>query len=177
VLSQSRSTKVFAAALISIGIGAIILNILDKSPPPAGAFSLSEYYHLAPVEKVISYNIARTSHHWNSIKISYSNTKPIGTDKQSAQSSLVNYHFIIWNGLIGEDGQIQPTWKWQKQKSIKPFRSRDGSEKTIHICIIADGKITYPTDCQIKRTEMLVEALSRRFDIQPASIYYPPNWW
>lgn len=179
-MSQSRSTKVLTAGLISIGILAVVLKILGNNPPPAGAFSLSEYYHLAPIEKVISSNIARTSRHWNSIEISYINTKPIVINKQSSRSDLVNYdvlnyHFIVWNGLIGGNGQIQSTEKWQRQLSITPGRKWYGSEQTIHIGVMADDKITYPTDFQIKRTEALVEALSRRFDIQSESIYYPDN--
>ena len=54
--SQSRRTKVFAAALISIGIGAVILKFLGSNPPPAAAFSLSEYWHLRPVEKMIEFD-------------------------------------------------------------------------------------------------------------------------
>ncbi len=175
-MSQSRRTKVFVAALISIGIGSAILKFLGNNPPPAGAFSLSEYCHLAPIEKVISPNSARTSRHWNSIEISYSSTRPIGIDKQRSRSNsfnydVLNYHFFVWNGLIGTDGQIQSTEKWQKQLPITPGQTWQGSEQTIQIGIIVNGKINRPTDFQIKRTEALVDALSKRFDIQPESIY------
>lgn len=180
MLSQSRSTKVFAAALISIAIGAVLLKTLSNNPPPAGAFSLSEYYHLAPIEKAISSNIVQPGRRWNRIEISYSSAKPIGIDNRFSRSGLLNYdvlnyHFIVWNGLIGGDGQIESTEKWQRQLSIMPGRTWYGSEQTIHIGVITDGKIAYPTNFQIKRTETLVEALSRRFDIQSASIYYPDN--
>jgi len=176
-----RSTKVFAAALISIGIGAVVLKTLGSNPPLAGAFSLSEYYHLAPIEKVISSNVARTSRHWDCIEIGYSGTKAGNIKQLASLNGLVNpedinCHFVICNGLGAGDGQIQPTGKWQRQWSITPARTMYGSEQTIHICVIADSKITHPTDFQIKRTEALVETLSRRFDIQPASIYYPDNW-
>ena len=176
-----RDTKVFAAALISIGIGAIALNIIGNSPPPAGAFSLSEYYHLAPIEKVISSNIAQADGHWNRIEISYSSTEPIGLDKWSSRSASVNYdvfncHFIVWNGLIGGDGQIQSTEKWQKQLSAAPGQTWYCSEQTIRIGVIANSKTAYPTDFQIKKTEALVETLSRMFDIRSASIYYPDMW-
>lgn len=182
MLSQPRRTKVFAAALISIVILAVALKSLNSSPPPAGAFSLSEYYHLAPVEKVISSNISQTSRHWNSIEINYTNTKPIVINKQSSRSDLVNYdvlncHFIVWNGLVGGNGQIQSTEKWQKQLLTIPGRTWYGSEQTIRIGVIADDKINYPTDFQTKRTEALVEVLSRMFDIKSESIYYPGNWW
>ena len=180
--SKPRRTKVFLAALISIGIAAVILKALGGNPPLAGAFSLSDYYCLVPIEKVISSNIVGPSGRWACIDISYSGTSTGDTDQSSSLSSLVNddvlnYHFIVCNGLIGGDGQIQPTWKWQRQKSAIPARTTYGSEQTIYIRVITRGKIPSPTDFQIRRTEALVEALVRRFDIQSGSIYYPDNWW
>jgi hypothetical protein len=182
VLFQYRSTKVFAAALISIGIGAVVLKTLGSNPPLAGAFSLSEYYHLASIEEVISSNVAQTSRYWDRIEIGYSGTKAGNIKQLASLNGLVNpeninCHFVICNGLGAGDGQIQPTEKWQRQWSIATGQTWYGSKQTIHINVIADGKITYPTDFQIKRTEALVEALSRRFDIQSESIYYPDNWW
>ena len=182
VLSQSRSTKVFAVALISIGIGAVVLKVLGNNPPPAGAFSLSEYYHLVPIEKVIFSNIARSSSIWDSIEISYSSTEPIGIDKQYSRSGpfnydVLSYHFFVWNGSIGADGQIQSTEKWHKQLLITPDQTWHGGEQTIRIAVISNGKITYPTDFQRKKAEALAAALSRKFHIQSASIYYPGNWW
>ena len=181
MLFQSRSTKVFVAALISIGIGAILLKTLGNTPPLAGAFSLSEYYHLAPVEEVISSDVTRTRRRWNCIKIRYSGTKAGNIKQLASLNGMVNpedinCHFVICNGLGDGDGQIQPTEKWQRQWAIASDLTSYGSEQTIHICVIADNKIARPTNFQIKRTEALVEELSRKFDIQSALIYYPDNW-
>lgn len=181
MLCKDRSAKVFVTALISIVIGTLVLKTLGSNPLNAGAFSLSEYYQLGPVERVISSNIARTSHHWNSIEISYTNTKLIAVNEQFSPSDLINhdvlnYHFIVWNGLIGEDGQIQSTAKWQRQLSTTPDDARYGGEQTIHIGVIVDSTNTHSTDLQTGRTEMLVQVLSRRLGIQPASICYPDNW-
>ena len=41
---------------------------------------------------------------------------------------------------------------------------------------MADGKITKPTNTQIKRTEAPVEILSVKFSVPPAKIFYP-NYW
>jgi hypothetical protein len=182
MLFQYRNTKVLVAALISIAIGAVVLKTLDSNPLPAGAFSLSEYYHLAPVEKVIPSNIAQTNLCWNSIEISYINAKAIVDNKQYSRSDLfnhniLNYHFIVWNSFVGGNGQIQSPEKWQSQLPTTPGRTWYGSEEVIHIGVIIDGKIPHPTDFQIKRTEALVEALSIRFNIPAESIYYPDNWW
>ena len=182
MLSQSRSTRVFMSALISRGIGAVVLNILDNTPSPVGAFSLSEYYHLVPVEKLIPFDIPRSGGNWEYIEIDYiaADTDIIGQRYavgSSADYDPFNYHFIVWNGDIGRDGQIQPAPKWQKQEPSAPTLTRYAGEQTIHICVITDATITRPSDFQIKRTVALVDALSKRFDIQSASIHYPDNWW
>jgi len=179
--AQTRSVKVFAAALISVTIGAVILKTLGNNPISAGAFSLSDYYRLEPIEKVFSSRVARFSSCWNRIQIYYSGTKAGNVEQLAALNGLagpenINCHFVICNGLGGSDGQIQPTEKWQRQWLIIPDRSSCDVGRTIRLCIIADDKIARPTDCQIKRTEALVEGLSRKFNIQFASIYYPDNW-
>jgi hypothetical protein len=231
---HSRQTKVFAALLVSITAGAIILKALGNNPPSAGAFCLSRYYGLSPVEKCILSRAAQYPQSWSHIEIYYSSTKPGGAGiKADATSEHINGHFVICNGRIGYDGQILPTEEWQRQHSIIPEQNPNGkgvsqpvsfgpapmdfcqptrlaklvgaagktpihhSKRTIYISVMADdkaagpvrnsttgnmiqkGKISNaarPTDFQIKRTEALVEGLSRKFDIRPESIHYPDNW-
>jgi hypothetical protein len=178
---QPREAKIFAALLISMTTGAIVLMVLGNNLPSAGAFCLSRYYHLDPVEEAIFSQIAQPPGRWNRIEVYYSGTKAGNIEQLVSLSGLacpedINCHFIICNGLGGDDGQIQPTEKWQRQWSTIPGRTWHGSEQTIRICVIADGKNTRPTDFQIKRLEVLVEQLQRKFDIQPDSIYYPSDW-
>ncbi len=267
---RSRQTKVFAALLVSITVGAIILKALGNNPPSAGAFCLSRYYRLDPVEKSILSRAAQDPGRWSHIEIYYSGTgaptKPADATLRSSslrstrggydqgrrcrpgnavtcgsnrripdtqrESRIQNRdsrcHFVVCNGSIGHDGQILPTEIWQRQcpphqlyhcgqsqtgdrqrtigggqlvRSKTPTRR---SEQTIYICVIADDKVTRPvrnlsddsqdstmgniiqkgkitngarpTDFQIKRTEALVEGLSRKFNIRPESIHYPDNW-
>ena len=239
---RSRQAKVFAALLVSITVGAIILKALGNNPPSAGAFCLSRYYRLDPVEKSILSRAAQYPGRWSHIEIYYSgtgaSTKPTegGPERSSGldrtglrpdlgrrcrpgnaatrvsnkripdtqrefriQNQASRCHFVICNGSIGHDGQILPTEEWQRQCLIVPGQNWNGkgvsrsaslgaaptdfcktpthrSEQTIYICVIADDKVTRPTDFQIKRTEALVEGLSRKFNIRPESIHYPDNW-
>ena len=178
---QPRQAKIFAALLISMTAGAIALMVLGNNPPSAGAFCLSRYYHLDPVEKAISSQAAQLRGRWSSIEIYYSGTKAGNIEQLASLSGLtspkdINFHFCLCNGLGADDGQILTTEKWQKQWSIIPGRTWYGSGQTIRICVIADGKTARPTDFQIKRVEALVEGLCRKFDIQPDSIYYPSDW-
>lgn len=178
--NQPRVAKVLAALLISMTIGAIVLMALGDNPPQAGPFCLSAYYRLNPVEKAILSQAPQSPSRWNAIEIYYSGTKHGNIERLAALKALestddLNCHFCLCNGIGGADGQIQSTLKWQKQWSLVPGRTWYGTGQTIRICVIADGKKSPPTDCQIKRLEALVEGLSRKFDIQPQRIYYPGN--
>jgi hypothetical protein len=179
--NQPRVAKVLAALLISMTIGAIILMVLGNHPPSAGPFCLSSYYRLDPIEKAIFSQAAQSPYHWGHIEICYSDTKAGNIEQLASLSGLanpedLNYHFVICNGLGGDDGQILPTEKWQRQWSIIPGQSWYGSSQAIRICVIADNQTAHPTNIQIKRAEALVETLSRKFNISPDYIYYPSDW-
>jgi len=173
-LTGSRHAKVFVILLASMTVGAIILMALGNNPPSAGAFCLSRYYGLDPVEEAITSRAAQSAGRWNCIEIYYSGTKAGNIEQLASLGGLANpedtnCHFVICNGLGGDDGQIQTTEKWQRQYPIRDLNA-------IRICVIADGETTRPTDFQIKRVEALTEALHRKFNIQPESIYYLGDW-
>jgi hypothetical protein len=175
--NQARVAKVLATLLASMTTGAIILMALGHNPPSAGPFSLWTYYSLDPVNKAISSRSIQTNDDWKNIEIYYSGTKTGNIEQLASLSGLtnpddINCHFCVYNGFGGNDGQIQTTKKWQQQS---PANSADAI-KTIRICIIADGKTKHPTDCQLKRIQVLVEALCKRFHIQLSSIEYPIEW-
>ncbi len=178
---QPRVAKVLAALLVSMTAGAVVLMALSNNPPSAGPFCLASYYRLDPVEKAILSRAAQSAERWNCIEIYYSSTKAGNIKQLASLNGLaspkdLNCHFVVCNSLGANDGQIQPTEKWQKQWSIIPSRTWYGSGQTVRICIIADGKTARPTDFQIKRTEALLEGLCRKFDIRPESVYYPRDW-
>ena len=179
--NQARVVKVLAILLASMTVGAIILMTLGHNPPSAGPFSLWSYYCLNPVKEAISSRVAQFSNRWDHIEIFYSGTESGNLESISELNGLtdpidINWHFCLYNGFGGVDGQIQSTDRWQNQRSSIPGGNWYGSDKTIRICIIADGTSSRPTDCQIKRMQILVEELCRRFSILPGSVHYPSNW-
>jgi hypothetical protein len=193
--AQSRQTKVLVALLVSIAVGTLILNALGYNPPSAGAFCLSRYYRLAPVEKAVICDAAQYRGRWRRIEIycsggsseeqtrggAYERVGPLDPLSSVCDSEGLNCHFVIFNGRTGEDGEIQPTEKWKRQCSVN-HQSRSDRQPaladalTIFICIVTDGKIDRPTDFQMKRSEALVEELCRRFNVWPESILYPDVW-
>ncbi|MHC4324186.1 MAG: peptidoglycan recognition protein family protein [Planctomycetota bacterium] len=191
---QSRQTKVLVALLVSIVLCTVILNVLGHNPPSAGAFCLSQYYRLVPVETLISSRDVRRPRYWKWIEIYYGESTSgdlvvAGPNIQIDQLGLLGSdfgreetgcHFIIYNGLAGDDGQIKATEKWNKQLPVN--RPADNNrrrvwqnEQTIYISIVTNSRDPQPTNFQIKRAEVLAGALCREFNIKSESILYPDN--
>lgn len=179
--NQTRVAKVLATLLASMTIGAALLMASGHNPPSAGPFSLWTYCRLDPVKNAIRSQSVQSPERWNRVEIYYSGTKSGNIEQLASHESLskpeyVNCHFCLCNGTGGQDGDIQSTEKWQRQWSATPDQSWYGSGRTIRICVIADGKTAAPTDCQIKRAQVLVEELCRTFRINPQEVYYPGDW-
>ncbi|MHC4567328.1 MAG: peptidoglycan recognition protein family protein [Planctomycetota bacterium] len=179
--NQARVAKVLAALLASMTTGAIVLMALGHNPPSAGPFSLWTYRSLDPVKKAISTEEPQSPNRWNRIDISYSGTRGGNIQQLASRKGLsnpkdANFHFCLCNGSGGHDGQILSTEKWRKQWPAIPGRGWYGNGQTIRICIVADGKTTRMTDNQIKRLQVLVESLCKRFSIRSESINFPRGW-
>jgi hypothetical protein len=171
---QPRVVKVLTALLVSMTVGAFVLMALGNNPPSKGPFSLSAYYRLDSVDHAVRSKACQSPHRWNSIEIFFSGTKA-GNVQQPAGALDQNCHFIICNGRGAGDGEIQTTEQWQKQWSIRPSRTWQGSDQTVRICLVGDGATVQPTDYQLKRLEMLLEALCRKFSIPADSVYLPTD--
>lgn len=191
--SQPRQTKVLVALLVSIVLCTMILNMLGSHPPSAGAFCLSKYNRLDPIDGIVrSADFIRPEYFkWIEIYCSEGGTKDqisSGPDIQAEQlMSNVSFredldcHFIIYNGQDDLDGKIEPTEKWKRQLPAKHQPDDDTrrpwqKEKTIYICILVNGQNTQPTNLQIKRLYVLVEELCRELQINPESVLYPNSW-
>lgn len=180
---QSRETKVLVALLASIIAGALVLNAMGYNPPSAGAFCLSRYNRLAPVEKAVVCETPLDRGRWRRIEIFCSG----GGTPESTQVTLragvaeSKCHFVIYNGRSEQDGQIEATRYWKNQWSVSRQGSKDAQPAladalTIFVCLTTDSQTDRATDFQIKRAEALVEELCRRFNIWPESVHYPDTW-
>ena len=193
--AQSRETKVLTVLLVSIIVCTIILNMLGHNPPSAGAFCLSQYYRLVPVEKLVRLRDVQRMGYWTGIEIYFSECKTsnrIASDyncqieEQDSLRSISNQeekycHFIIHNGFNGHDGQIEPTVKWSKQqpadRSAAGNRQQVGQNvQTIYICVALNGQNSQPTNFQIKRAHVLIDKLCKEFNIDSESVIYPNSW-
>jgi hypothetical protein len=172
--NQPRVVKVLGALLVSMTVGAFVLMALGNNPPSAGPFCLSAYYRLTSVDQAVRSKACQAPNRWTAIEIFFSGTKG-GSLQQPTGAADMNCHFVICNGAGAGDGEIQASEQWQKQWSIQPGRTWQGSDKTIRICLIGDGVQTMPTDYQLKRLEMLLEALCRKFRIPASAVFLPTD--
>lgn len=160
--------------------GAAILMALDHESISAGAFSLASYSSLGPITDIVATREPAKNDRWNKIEVFYSNTKGGNINQLASLNGLtspddLNFHFLVCNSLGAIDGQIQPTEKWLNQWSAIPSGTWYGSGSTIRVCIINEAKIK-ASDYQISRTEELIQALSRKFNIATSNITYPKGW-
>ncbi|MBC8379629.1 MAG: hypothetical protein H8E62_10685 [Planctomycetes bacterium] len=172
---QNRNVAVLFSLIASMTVGALILMSLDHNGPSAGAYSLSSYLRLDPVDEVVRNTIKNEVVQWNRIEIVYSktgggNVKELALLTGLADGGSADVHFVVCNGKGGDDGQIQAAGFWAKQQ---PCGSKPG---TIRICVISDRRSDGVTDNQLQRTDALAESLSRTFDISPRTIQYPLDW-
>ncbi|OHB84376.1 MAG: hypothetical protein A2Z38_02660 [Planctomycetes bacterium RBG_19FT_COMBO_48_8] len=193
--AQSRQTKVLVALLISIVLCTMILNVLGHNPPSAGAFCLSQYYRLVPVEKLVRSREVQRPRYWKWIEIYYSEGDSdvrvtsglnIQVELSGSLSSVsgqqdIDCHFIIYNGHNDLDGKIEPTEQWNRQLPVnRPAdnnrRRARQNEQTIYISIVTNGQNHQPTNIQIKRLYVLVEELCRELNIKSESVLYPDSW-
>lgn len=190
--AQSRQTKVLVALLVSIIAGALVLNALGYNPPSAGAFCLSRYNRLAPVEKAVVCEAAQDRGRWRRVEMFCSrggaaeqtaDVVPPGAEPAELRSGDTenNCHFVIHNGRTGHDGQIEATEYWKRQWSVIRQADKDmqptlADALTILVCLTTDSETDRATDFQIKRAEALVEELCKRFNISLESIHYPDTW-
>lgn len=162
-------------------IGAIILMALDNHSLTAGAFSLAGYTNLDPIEQVTLNSVMLDKQKWDFIEVYYSGTdagdiEEVARFNGLSSSEDVNFHFLICNGIGGTDGKIQATTKWRKQRAALGGQDFFGNNRTVRICVVADGLKSLPTDSQLKRATELVEVLARKFDVSPQRISYPADW-
>ncbi|AQT67089.1 hypothetical protein STSP2_00229 [Anaerohalosphaera lusitana] len=156
--NPARTAKVVVSLIVSMTLGAGILMALDDKAISEGAFSLASYTRLNSIDKAAN-PVEAALRQWEQVEVYCAN---ISSDTDS--------HFTIYNDVLGEDGVIEQTNSWRKQRSC----DADGS-KTIRVCVVT-GVENKPSDCQLKRTAALIEKLRRKCGINNRDIYYPSNW-
>ena len=173
--ARNRNVTVLFSLIASMTVGALVLMALDNHRPITGAYSLSSYLRLSPAEDAVKNTLTQTTGFWDRVEVYFSQTPGGNADELALLTDLATgnkseFHFVIGNGNGAGDGVIEAGQFWQRQRLCH------GRNGVVRICVISDGQAESITDCQIKRTNALVECLLRTFDISPRKVQYPTNW-
>jgi hypothetical protein len=176
--SQPRVIKVLVALLVSMTAGAVVLMALGNNPPSAGPFCLSTYYRLDSVDHALRSRQPQLPNRWNAVEIFFSGTRGGNADRLAEVNNLssaadLNCHFIVCNGVGASDGEIESTERWQAQQATQVEHPSPSIDQTIRICLVGNGTSAMPTDYQLRRLEILLEALCRRFSIPTDAVHLP----
>jgi len=86
----------------------------------------------------------------------------------------VGYDFVVGNGSNSGDGQVEPTFRWRRQKTGAHcggtpgnWANRDG----VGICLVGNFDKTTPTAAQMRSLAKLVRFLQQRYKIPNSRIY------
>ena len=179
--NRARTIKIFVALVASMSLGALALMAVDSQSFSEGPFSLATYTSLSSAEETASRISIPGTHSWQQIHIVSHSASAGSIEQLAAANGLANasdldFHFAIFNGLDGTDGQICATEKWLAQLPALSGQGQQKNLRIIRICVVVGSISTTPTDCQVKRTAAMVESLARKFVIPTSRIQYPTNW-
>lgn len=172
---RNRSVTVLFSLIASMTVGALVLMVLDNHTPITAVYSLSSYLRLSPAEDAVNNTLTKNTGDWDQVEVYYSQTAGGNAGELALLTDLATgkkeeFHFVIGNGSGSGDGVIEAGEYWRHQRLCH------GRNGVVRICVISDGFSSSLTDCQIKRTNALVESLRRTFDISRQKVQYPTNW-
>ena len=84
----------------------------------------------------------------------------------------LGYHFVIGNGTLSGDGQIEVGPRWPKQKWGAHAKTPDNrfNDFGIGICLVGNFEIDRPTPAQLKAATKLVSYLMETYHIPPQNV-------
>lgn len=92
------------------------------------------------------------------------------TDSSGQNWLGIGYHFVIGNGRDMEDGEIQPTFRWQQQIAGAHAGKRDYNQVGIGICLIGDFNREPPTPRQLAACQQLVSQLCEEHHLELSDV-------
>jgi hypothetical protein len=85
----------------------------------------------------------------------------------------IGYDFVIGNGTLSGDGEVEPTFRWQRQIVGAHCKTADNWANTYGIGIVLVGNFdnSLPSGEQMASLVKLVSYLQKRYDIPTSDIY------
>lgn len=84
----------------------------------------------------------------------------------------LGYHFVIGNGTLTGDGQVEVGPRWPIQKHGAHAKTPDNrfNDFGIGICLVGNFEETHPTPAQMRSLAKLVSYLMRTYNIPPSCV-------
>lgn len=85
----------------------------------------------------------------------------------------LGYHFVIGNGSMSDDGQIEVGPRWRKQKHgahCKVRGHREYNQLGVGICLVGNFNNGLPSEAQMRSLAYLVRQLMQRYDIPKSRV-------
>jgi len=159
-------------------------NIAPKADEPTSEPVESE---AEPQPKPVPNNVppdwlppSRVEKQWTAIVIHHSATETGNaaifdrTHREEKHWDGVGYDFVIGNGTDSGDGQVEVTFRWQRQVAGAHCGGTEdnwANVDAVGICLVGNFNNTEPTAEQMQSLFKLVRFLQKRYRIGTASIY------
>jgi LysM repeat protein len=146
-----------------IGIGQQLLIPGARSSLPIEPYRLITQ---GTVEKLVGPKFR--SSHWRYITVHHSatlegNAECFDRNHRNRRMGGLFYHFVIGNGTLSGDGEIEVGWRWRKQEQVnRPF--------DIQICLVGDFNKQEVSNVQFDTLVKLINVLRKQYNISLGSI-------
>jgi hypothetical protein len=158
------------AALAALGLFATLAAAVARDVPAAERGDAARLGSLDRFEPPLA------SRAWKSIVLHHSATSGGNVESIDAAHRRnrdrsgnpwlgIGYHFVVGNGQKMADGEIQSTFRWQKQLPGAHAGVREYNELGIGICLIGNFDEMAPTDRQLAALGELLKSLAGRYAI------------
>lgn len=158
--------------------------VSEVPPPPFGAKVAKSSGGQTPIPRKpsptsdVSWTPTVAERSWRFIIVHHSAT-PSGNaamfDREHRDRGWdeLGYHFVIGNGTLSGDGQVEIGPRWQKQKHGAHTKVRGHEEFNqlgIGICLVGNLSETLPTEAQMRSLASLIRGLMARYNIPKSRI-------
>lgn len=166
---SKRSFYVFVSLLGAVAITAAVLQVL--SPPPARAQQAVVSLFAQDSGAKLPAVIAPPARPWKYIYIHQSKTFE-GNAQTLAGKGELGDHFVIGNGSLAGDGELEIGRRWLNQIPAKaPQGINNINPDCISVCLIGDLDRSAPSDKQLDRLGDLIRTLQTRHGIAASQVY------
>jgi len=163
--NHGRLMRVIFLLMAAMTTGALTLLALEGKPIKPMAYSLSGQTRLSAAHKALGAEIGIASDRWQKVEVFHrSNNSPTGqlSSLGPVGSFAMEYHFVISDGSVGQDGQIYAAPRWTRQENcLSSLSDTSVINGVVRICLIAKPDEPGATPVQRNQLQSLIASLKR----------------